>query len=176
MWIKIITINRTKDLNYFRLCAFNLFNKFLGFVFLPVVLVMDSISHHAVFSLVSTWFSCLPFPVGPRFAIFCVSCWLFLGYIMCFGRISLWIIIKVPWTAFGPAACCILVFIHNITNVKMQIVRIYIPFIVINNMKCIKHYVPVSQTRLRQGRGNRGCWGCCSTPCFFLWATVNCCE
>ncbi len=29
---------------------------------------------------------------------------------------------------------------------------------------------------LIQGRGNRGCWGCCSTPCFFLWATVNCCE
>ncbi len=27
-----------------------------------------------------------------------------------------------------------------------------------------------------QGHGNRGCWGCCSTPCFFLWATVNCCE
>ncbi len=26
MWAKIITINRTKDLNYFSLCAFNLFN------------------------------------------------------------------------------------------------------------------------------------------------------
>ncbi len=27
MWAKIITIKRTKDLNYFSLCAFNLFNK-----------------------------------------------------------------------------------------------------------------------------------------------------
>ncbi len=26
MWAKIITIKRTKDLNYFRLCALNLFN------------------------------------------------------------------------------------------------------------------------------------------------------
>ncbi len=26
MWAKIITIKRTKDLNYFSLCAFNLFN------------------------------------------------------------------------------------------------------------------------------------------------------
>ncbi len=27
MWAKIITIKRTKDLNYFSLCALNLFNE-----------------------------------------------------------------------------------------------------------------------------------------------------